>query len=96
MNVREAKDFLVQKTIEQACFENVPLSGLERRMIYFTETGARPEDPTALNDAFEAEYDTAAYEKKSPLLMARAHRRIKRQNPRDSRIAQVERSVPSS
>jgi hypothetical protein len=96
MNVREAKDFLVQKTIEQACFENVPLSDLEGRLMYFTETGAHPEDPTALNDAFEAEYDTAAYEKKSPLLMARAHRRIKRQNPRDSRIAQVERSVPSS
>jgi hypothetical protein len=78
MECTQAKDFLVQKTIEQACFENVPPSDLERRMMYFTETGAHPEDPTVLNDAFEAEYDTAAYEKKSSLLMARAHRRIKK------------------
>jgi hypothetical protein len=81
MRVREAKDFLVQQTAEQAALDNVALSSLEKRMMYFTETGECPEDPIALNDAFEAEYDTTTYEKKISLLMARAYRRIKRESP---------------
>jgi hypothetical protein len=40
------------QTAEQAALENVPLSGLEKRMMYFTEKGECPEDPIALNDAF--------------------------------------------
>jgi hypothetical protein len=59
-------------TAEQAAFENVPLSGLEKRMMYFTETGECPENPIALNNAFE---DTTTYEKKISLLMAQAYRR---------------------
>jgi hypothetical protein len=55
-------------------------------MMYFTETGECPEDPIALNDAFEAEYDTKTYEKKISLLMAHAHRRIKRENPEKLRV----------
>jgi len=81
MLVREAKDFLVQQVAEQAALENVPLSDLEKRMIYFTERGDCPEDPIALNEAFEAQYDTAAYEKKISRLMARACRRIKQNDP---------------
>ena len=80
MRVREAKDFLVQQTAEQAAFENVPLSGPEKRTMYFTETGEWPEDPIALNNAFEAEYDTTTYEKKISLLMAQAYRSIKRED----------------
>ncbi len=34
MKVLEAKDFLVQQTAEQAALENVPLSDLEKRMMY--------------------------------------------------------------
>jgi hypothetical protein len=63
-----------------AARENVSLSELEKRMMYFTETGECPEDPIALNNAFEAEYDTTTYEKKISLLMAQAYRRIKREN----------------
>jgi len=59
MRALEAKNFLVEQTAEQAALENVPLSDLEKRMMYFTETGECPEDPIALNDAFEAEYDTS-------------------------------------
>jgi hypothetical protein len=58
MRGREAKDFLVQHTAEQAAVDNVPLSNIERRMRYFTGTGECPEDPIPLNDAFEAEHDT--------------------------------------
>jgi hypothetical protein len=32
MRGREAKDFLVQQTAEQAAVDNVPLSNIEKRM----------------------------------------------------------------
>ena len=85
MRVLEAKDFLVQQTAEQAALENVPLSDLEKRMMYFTETDECPEDPIALNDAFEAEYDTDGYEAKVSKLMRHAHSRIKKENPEAAR-----------
>jgi len=81
MTSREAKDFLVQKTAEQAALENVPFSDLERRMMYFTEVGEMSEDPVALNDAFEAECDSAEYEKKISELMRHAYARLKEENP---------------
>lgn len=79
MRVREAKDFLVQQGAEQAALEGVPLSDLEKRMMYFTETGECPEDPIALNDAFEAEYDAYAYETKVKKLLVNAHQRLKKE-----------------
>lgn len=81
MRVLEAKDFLVQQAAEQAALENVPLSDIEKRMMYFTETDECPEDPIALNDAFETEYDTDEYEAKISNLMHHAHSRIKKENP---------------
>lgn len=81
MRSREAKDFLIQQTVEQAQFEHEPLSDLERRMMYFTETGEMPEDPFELNDAFEAQYDSAEYEIKISKLMRHAYSRLKKENP---------------
>ena len=81
----EAKDFLVQQTTEQAALENVPLSDLEKRMMYFTETGECPEDPIALNDAFEATYDSAEYEAKISTLMHHAYQRIRKENRETAR-----------
>lgn len=85
MKVHEAKDFLVQQTAEQAALENVPLTDLEKRMMYFTETGECPEDPIALNDAFEAEYDTDNYEEKVSGLLRHAYARLKKENPSSAR-----------
>ncbi len=76
MQVREAKDFLVQQTAEQAQLEGVPLSELEKRMMYFTESGYVPEDPIALNEEFEAEYDTEEYEQKVAELLKHAYKRV--------------------
>ena len=77
MNVREAKDFLVDQAAQQAAIDGIPLSDLEKRMMYFTEWDDSGGDPIALNDEFEAKYDTAQYEKKISRLMDRAYRRIK-------------------
>jgi len=50
MRVREAKDFLVAQTAEQAALEGMPLSDVEKRMMYFTESGYVPEDPIKLSE----------------------------------------------
>jgi hypothetical protein len=76
MQVREAKDFLVEQTAEQAQLEGVPLSDLEKRMMYFTESGYVPEDPIALNEEFEAQYDTQEYEQKLAKLLEHAYKRV--------------------
>jgi hypothetical protein len=81
----EAKEFLVQQTAQQAALENVQLSDLEKRMMYFTETGECPEDPIALNDAFDTRYDTAEYEAKIAELMHHAYQRVKKENPETAR-----------
>jgi hypothetical protein len=81
MRVREAKDLLVQQAAEQAAIENVPLSDLEKRMMYFTESADAVEDPIKLNEEFDAEYDNAEYEAKISKLLHHAHDRIKKKNP---------------
>src|ERR1700684_385777 len=74
MNPRQAKDFLVQQAVEEAASEGLPLSVVEKRMMYFTESDPSScENPLALNDEFEAQYDTAEYEAKISGLLDRAH-----------------------
>ena len=80
MRAREAKDFLVAQTAEQATLEGVSLSDLEKRMIYFTESGYVPEDPISLNDEFEAECDTEEYEAKISRLLHHAYYRLRKEN----------------
>lgn len=84
MKVLEAKAFLVQQTAEQAVLENVPLSDLEKRMMYFTETDECPEDPIALNEAFETEYSTEKYEAKISRLLHHAYKRVRRDDSQNS------------
>lgn len=81
MRAREAKDFLVLQTSEQASLEGLPLSDLEKRMMYFTERRGALEDPAALHDEFEAHYDSAEFEKKISRLMSLAYKRLKEENP---------------
>jgi hypothetical protein len=81
----EAKDFLVHQALEQAALERVPFSDLERRMMYFTESGEMPEDILELNAAFEAEYDSAEYENKVAKLMRQALVRLKKESPSSAR-----------
>ena len=80
MQIREAKDFLVSQTAEQAALEGVPLSNLEKRMMYFTESGYVPEDPIKLNEEFETEYDSDEYEAKISRLLHHAYYRLHKEN----------------
>ena len=82
MNTKAAKDYLVQQTVEQAALEHLPLTDLETRMMYFTESDpASCDDPIALNDEFEQEYDTPEYEAKMSRLLHHAHKRLKKEDP---------------
>lgn len=82
MKSKQAKDFLVQQVAEQASRENVPLSEIEKQMMYFTESDpASCQNPTELNAQFEAECDTAEYEAKMSRLLHHAYDRLKQENP---------------
>jgi hypothetical protein len=82
MKTRQAKDFLVQQTTEQATREDIPLSDIEKKMMYFTESDTGScDDPVKLNDEFEAQYETAEYEAKISRLLHHAYNRLKAEDP---------------
>ena len=62
--VREAKDFLAGKIIAEAESENVPISEVERKMLYFSETGWTLPDMAEVNECFDRDYDQDEYEAK--------------------------------
>jgi hypothetical protein len=62
--IRDAKEFLVSKIVTEAQREGVPLSEIERKMLYFSETAWTLPDIAEVNDVFERDYDQAKYEKK--------------------------------
>ncbi len=64
MNAREAKDFLVNETAEQASLDRVPLSDSEKRMMCFTESDDSCENPVELNSEFEANHDSSSTKQK--------------------------------
>ena len=85
MNVREAKDFLVNQAARQAAIDGVPLSDLEKRTMYFTERDDSGGDPIALNEEFEAQYNAAEYEPNIAELIRHAHARLKTENSSSAR-----------
>src|SRR5947209_6259308 len=54
---REAKEFLISRIVAEAEHEKVPLSEVERKMLYFTETGWTLPDMAAVSDEFDKDYD---------------------------------------
>lgn len=81
MNTKEAKDFLADQAAQQAALDRIPLSDLERRMMYFTESDPDScHDPINLNEEFEEKYDTVEYEVKMSRLLRRAYKRLKAEN----------------
>ena len=63
-SVREAKEFLVGKIVGEAERDGVPLSEVERKMLYFTETGWTLPEMGEVNDRFDLEYAQDEYENK--------------------------------
>ncbi|HMI49881.1 MAG TPA: hypothetical protein VK525_00115 [Candidatus Saccharimonadales bacterium] len=82
MNTKDAKDFLADQAAQQAALDHIPISDIEKRMMYFTESdSASCGDPVTLNDEFEEKYGTTEYEAKMSRLLHRAYKRLKAENP---------------
>ena len=72
-NAVEAKEFFISRIIAEAVRENAALSELEKRTLYFTETGSDAKQEY-LDDVakFEDQYDDQEYEQKIARLLKRA------------------------
>jgi len=61
---RDAKQYLIERIVEEARREGVALSEIEIKMMYFSETTWTLPDMGEVNAAFEREYDLGEYEQK--------------------------------
>lgn len=61
---REAKEFLIAQIVQEAEREAPPLTDVERRMLYFTETAWMPEDTWQASEVFDRDYDMNTYEQR--------------------------------
>lgn len=75
---REAKEFLISLIVEEAQRGNIPLSEVERKMLYFTESGWTLPDIMKVNEDFDRDYDQDEYEHKIANLVAKADKRIRK------------------
>ena len=80
---REAKEFLIGRIVDQARQEKVPLSEVERKMLYFTESGWTLPDIMDVAEKFDEEYDQFEYERKIARLAEHAMKRAREEGQLD-------------
>jgi hypothetical protein len=80
MDSAAAKQFLISRIVDEAKFEEVPLSEIERKMLYFTEVHPSLPDIYEVNEEFERNYDSDEYERKITGLLKRARDYDQRQS----------------
>jgi hypothetical protein len=80
MDSTTAKQFLISKVIEEAEFEHVLLSEVERKMLYFTEVHPSLPDIYEVNAEFERDYNSDQYEAKIMGFLKSARDRDQRQS----------------
>lgn len=66
---RDAKEFLVGRILEQAQRGGIALTEVERKMLYFSETGWTLPDIAAVNTVFDRDYNRVAYEGKIAVIV---------------------------
>jgi hypothetical protein len=69
---------LISNIVAEAQRENVPLSEVERKVLYFTESGWTLPDIMKVSEDFDREYEQDKYEQKIAKLVAKADRRIRK------------------
>jgi hypothetical protein len=79
--VKDAKEFLASQIAEEAQREGVSLSEIERKMLFFTESGWTLPDIADVYDEFERDYDQNSYEEKITKLIRGATHRVRKENP---------------
>jgi hypothetical protein len=73
-SVKDAKDFLAGRIIDQADREGAPLTDVERKMLYFSESHSSLPGMSDIYDEFDRDYDQTVYEKKMAAIARRAYR----------------------
>ena len=71
---------MVARIVAEAQRERVSLSEVERKMLYFSETGRTLPDIDKVNEAFERDYDHDEYEKKITNLIHNARVRARKED----------------
>src|SRR5262245_60087717 len=61
---RDAKEFLANRIVMEAEQRDVPLSEVERKILYFSETAWTLPDIIEINATFDRDYDQEEYEQK--------------------------------
>jgi hypothetical protein len=79
-NAREAKEFLVSRIVQEAQQDGVPLSEVERKMLYFTETAWTLPNIMEVSDEFDRTYDQEEYEQKIAGLIKNTGKRARKEN----------------
>jgi len=79
-STREAKEFLISRIVAEANRENIPLSEIERKMLYFSETDWTLPEIMQVNEEFDRDYDQDDYEKKIKNLIIRASKHDRKQS----------------
>jgi len=62
--IREAKEYLAGAITEEAERNAAPLTEVERKMLYFTETGWTPPDMKEISSVFDRDYGQSKYDKR--------------------------------
>jgi hypothetical protein len=63
-NRLDARDFLIGSIISQSELEGTPLTEVEKKMLYFSESATSVPDMTQVSEQFDRDYDMEAYEAK--------------------------------
>ena len=71
-SARDAKEFLIARVVEEAKGENIPLSEVEHKMLYFSETHWTIPDIASVSERFDREYNQDEYEEKITRLIKEA------------------------
>ncbi len=85
-SVREAKEYLVGVIAKEAENTGTPLTEVERKMLYFTETGWTLPDMKEVSSEFDRNCDQDKYEDKIASIVARIDARLA-QERQDGRMA---------
>jgi hypothetical protein len=82
----DAKEFIVSRIIDEASRDNISLSELERKMLYFSEVYPTLPDMMEVAEKFEAKYDTEKYEEKIRGLSRKAFGRDRKESPENAQL----------
>jgi len=74
--IREAKEYLADVITNEAERDGAPLTDVERKMLFFTETGWTLPDMKVISSEFDRDYDQDKYEQKIGSIITRIHERF--------------------